>query len=126
MKIAKGRRHDNLRYFTFVYWRFLQLWVSSPTERGAGCPGGCPRSPSSDAPPEILGRSLPGASPWRRQNWNVSDEHDTLVKGKNHTNSTFWCHQDSRRKAWIANTMQWLLQTYQLPEESCSRRLLTL
>lgn len=84
-KITEGRRQElsiALQVLhTFVCWRCPQPWASSPRARGADCPGGCPRSPSSGAPPESQEQSLPCASPCRTQNnLRVSAGQEQLKK----------------------------------------------
>lgn len=49
---------------TSACWRSPPLWAASPTAPAAGCPGGCPQSPNSDAPPGSPGRCPLGAAPW--------------------------------------------------------------
>lgn len=102
---------------TFVCWRFPQPWASTPTARGADCPGGCPQSPSSDAPPESQGQSLPCASPCRRQNqpggqwWTGMAEKQRITA----IPEAMWVGTCWH---WAAKRLQWLLQTGQPPGES--------
>lgn len=49
---------------TSACWRSPPLWAASPTAPAAGCPGGCPQSLHSDAPPGSRGRCPLGAAPW--------------------------------------------------------------
>lgn len=49
---------------TSACWRSPPLWAASPTAPAAGCPGGCPQSPHSDAPPGSRGQCPLGAAPW--------------------------------------------------------------